>query len=231
MGAALVGAFVSGLSGFAFGLVVLGVWLHFLPPTVTGPLVLICGMFTTTLSMITVWREVRLKRILPMVAGGLAGIYPGIWLLTQLDALVLRRAIGVFMIGYSLFMLAVPRLVLRRVGPVADTTIGFVGGMMSGSVGLSGAVPTAWSMLRGWSPGEARAIYQPFNVPIMLVTLAGLLGTGVLGRAHLYYAALCVPMLPIGVWLGVRAYRRLNPQQFRRVVLVLLLASGASLMV
>lgn len=231
MGAALVGAFVSGLSGFAFGLVVLGVWLHFLSPTVTGPLVLICGMFTTTLSMITVWPEVRIRRILPMVIGGLVGVYPGIWLLTQLDALILRRAIGAFMIGYSLFMLAAPRLVLRRAGPVADSAIGFVGGVMSGSVGLSGAVPTAWSMLRGWSPGEARAVYQPFNLPVMLVTLAGLVGGGVIDRTHAYYAALCVPMLPIGVWLGIRAYRRLNAQQFRRVVLFLLLASGASLMV
>lgn len=231
MGAALVGAFVSGLSGFAFGLIVLGVWLHFLPPAVTGPLVLICGMFTTTLSMITVWPEVRLKRILPMVLGGLAGIPGGIWLLTQLDPMVIRRSIGVFMIGYALFMLAAPRVAMRRAGRPADAAIGFVGGVMSGSVGLSGAVPTAWSMLRGWSPGEARAVYQPFNLPVMIVTLAGMFQAGVLDGRHAYYGLICVPMLPIGVWLGVRAYRRLNPQQFRRVVLLLLLASGASLMV
>ncbi len=231
MGAALVGAFVSGLSGFAFGLIVLGVWLHFLPPAVTGPLVLICGGFTTTLSLITVWPEVRLKRIWPMVLGGLAGIYPGIWLLKQLDPELIRRGIGLFMIGYSLFLLVAPRLVLRRAGPAADSAIGFVGGVMAGSVGLSGAVPTAWSMLRGWSPGEARAVYQPFNLPILLVTLVGLLQAGVLDARHAYYAAICVPMLPIGVWLGIRAYRRLNPQQFRRIVLLLLLASGASLMV
>lgn len=231
MGAALIGAFVSGLSGFAFGLIVLGIWLHVLPPSVTGPLVLICGGFTTSMSLLAVLPEVRLGRILPMILGGFLGIPAGIWLLTRVDPELLRRAIGVFMIGYALFMLAAPRAKLRRAGPAADAGIGFVGGVMSGSVGLSGAVPTAWSMLRGWPPAEARAVYQPFNLPILAVTLAGQYSAGVLDARHAYYAAICLPMLPIGVWLGLRAYRRLNPAQFRRVVLLLLLASGASLMV
>jgi len=228
--ASLVGAFVSGLSGFAFGLIVLGVWLHVLPPEVTGPLVLICGGFTTTLSLITVWPSIRLSRVLPMVLGGIVGIPIGVWLLTQLDPAVIKRAIGVFMIGYSAFMLLSPRLVLRRAGRAADAAIGLVGGMMSGSVGLSGAVPTAWSMLRGWGPAEARAVYQPFNLPILSITLATQMASGVLDGRHLYYGLICLPTLPVGVWLGVRAYRRLDPVWFRRVVLILLLASGATLM-
>jgi len=229
--AALLGAFVSGLSGFAFGLIVLGIWLHVLPPTVTGPLVLICGGFTTSMSLVAVWPAIRLSRILPMILGGFLGIPAGIWLLTQLDPSVLRRSIGIFMIAYSLFMLLSPRLVLRHAGHAADAAIGFVGGAMSGSVGLSGAVPTAWSMLRGWRPDEARAVYQPFNLPILAASLAGQFATGVLDWRHVYYAAICLPMLPLGVWLGVRAYRRLNPAWFRRIVLFLLLASGATLMV
>ncbi|MCC7047321.1 MAG: sulfite exporter TauE/SafE family protein, partial [Alphaproteobacteria bacterium] len=170
--AALLGAFVSGLSGFAFGLIVLGIWLHVLPPTVTGPLVLICGGFTTSMSLVAVWPAIRLTRVLPMILGGFLGIPAGIWLLTQLDPAVLRRSIGIFMIAYSLFMLLSPRLVLRHAGRAADAAIGFVGGAMSGSVGLSGAVPTAWSMLRGWRPDEARAVYQPFNLPILAASLA-----------------------------------------------------------
>jgi hypothetical protein len=228
-GAALVGAFASGLSGFAFGLIVLGVWLHVLPPVVTGPLVLICGGFTTAMSLAAVWPTVRVSRVLPMIFGGLVGIPVGIWLLTQLDPVVLRRSIGVFMTGYALFMLATPRLALRRAGPAADAAIGFVGGAMSGSVGLSGAVPTAWSMLRGWRPDEARAVYQPFNLPILLASLAGHFAAGVLDFRHLYYAAICLPMLPLGVWLGLRVYRRINAATFRRIVLLLLLASGLAL--
>jgi uncharacterized membrane protein YfcA len=182
------------------------------------------------MSLAAVWPAIRLSRILPMILGGFLGIPAGIWLLTQLDPSVLRRSIGIFMIIYALFMLLSPRLVLRRAGHAADAAIGFIGGAMGGSVGLTGAVPTAWSMLRGWRPDEARAVYQPFNLPILLATLAGQYSAGVLEWRHLYYAAICLPMLPIGVWLGVRVYRRLNAAWFRRIVLFLLLASGATLM-
>jgi hypothetical protein len=228
-GAALVGAFASGLSGFAFGLIVVGVWLHFLPPVVTAPLVLICGAVTTSMSLVAVWRYIRPGRVVPMILGGLAGIPVGVWALTRLDPAILRRSIGVFLVGYALFMLATPRLVLRHAGPVADTGIGFIGGAMGGSVGLTGAVPTAWSMLRGWRPDEARAVYQPFNLPILTASLAGQAAAGVLDGRHLYYAAICLPMLPLGVWLGLRVYRRINAATFRRIVLLLLLASGLTL--
>jgi hypothetical protein len=227
--AALVGAFASGLSGFAFGLIVLGIWLHVLPPIITGPLVLICGAVTTSMSLTAVWRHIKPSRVLPMIAGGLAGIPVGVWLLTQLDPAVLRRSIGLFLTGYALFMLATPRLALRQAGPAADAAIGVVGGAMGGAVGLTGAVPTAWSMLRGWRPDEARAVYQPFNLPILLASLAGHYWAGVLDRRHVYYAAICLPMLPLGVWLGLRVYRRINAATFRRVVLLLLLASGLTL--
>ena len=229
--AALIGAFVSGLSGFAFGLIAVGVWLQVLPPMITGPLVLICGGLTSSMSLIEIWPAVRLNRVLPMILGGFLGIPAGIWLLTRLEPALLRRGVGAFLVLYALFMLLAPRFVVRRAGHAADGAVGFIGGVMSGAVGLSGAVPTAWTMVRGWHKDEARAVYQPFNLPILLVTLAGEGATGVLEWRHFYYALLCVPMLLIGVRLGIMAYRRLDAAWFRRIVLYLLLASGAMLVI
>jgi uncharacterized protein len=45
---ALAGGFVSGLAGFGTALVVLGIWLYVLPPTVAVPLVLICSVVAQT---------------------------------------------------------------------------------------------------------------------------------------------------------------------------------------
>ena len=43
-GAAFLGAFASGLAGFAFGLVALGLWLHVLNAHVAGPLVIVASL-------------------------------------------------------------------------------------------------------------------------------------------------------------------------------------------
>ena len=41
----------------------------------------------------------------------------------------------------------------------------------------------------------------------------------------------CLPLLLLGSWLGLKLYHRINEQQFRRLILGLLLVSGAALVV
>ena len=44
--AAFVGGMTSGLSGFAMGLVVSGVWLHIIAPDQNALLIVLCGLVT-----------------------------------------------------------------------------------------------------------------------------------------------------------------------------------------
>jgi uncharacterized protein len=229
--AALFGAFVSGLTGFAFGLVVLGAWLHVIPPAVAGPMVVICGVMTQCISFAAVRREVNLRRLWPFLVCGLVGIPLGLWLLGQVDPAPFKRGIGIFLMlsaGYQLFGKAA---VLSFGGRAADGAIGFVGGVMSGLAGLSGAVPTLWAMMRGWPKEAARAVYQPFNLVILLATVGGLYATGQLNGEHWHYTLVTAPCIFIGAAIGLVAYRWVDAELFRRIVLFLLLASGATLVV
>lgn len=229
--AAFFGAFVSGLTGFAFGLVVLGAWLHVIPPAVAGPMVVICGVLSQGISFATVRRHVDVGRLWPFLVGGLIGIPLGVALLAHVDPGLFKRALGVFLIltaGYQLFGRAA---VVHFGGKPADGAVGFIGGVMSGLAGLSGAVPTVWAMLRGWPKEQARAVYQPFNMVIMGTTLVGFYVSGVLNGEHLHYALVTAPCVVVGAAIGLNAYRWLDAELFRRIVLFLLLASGATLVV
>ncbi|MCK6451659.1 MAG: sulfite exporter TauE/SafE family protein [Alphaproteobacteria bacterium] len=227
--AAFFGAFVSGLTGFAFGLVVLGAWLHVIPPSVAGPMVVICGIFAQSVSFASVRRHVDGRRLWPFLAGGLVGIPIGVWLLGHVDAALFKRGVGVFLVltaGYQLFGRAA---VIGVGGRPADGAVGFVGGIMSGMAGLSGAVPTLWAMMRGWPKDQARAVYQPFNMVILAVTLLGLWAAGALNGEHLHYVWIVAAPVAVGAMLGLVAYRWIDAELFRRIVLFLLLASGAAL--
>jgi hypothetical protein len=46
LAAAFFGGLTSGLSGFAMGLVVSGVWLHIITPTQNALLIVLCGLVT-----------------------------------------------------------------------------------------------------------------------------------------------------------------------------------------
>lgn len=229
--AALFGAFVSGLTGFAFGLVVLGAWLHVIPPAIAGPLVVICGLFTQSVSFASVRRYIDMRRLWPFLLLGLLGVPLGVWLLPRIDPQWFKRGTGIFLILTASYQLFGRAGVVHAGGRAADGAVGFIGGVMSGIAGLSGAVPTLWTMMRGWTKEHARAVYQPFNMAILAVTCASLYLSGNLNGEHLHFTLVSVPSLLIGAGLGLVAYRWVDADLFRRIVLWLLLASGAALVI
>jgi uncharacterized protein len=85
--------------------------------------------------------------------------------------------------------------------------------------------------MRGWSPAEQRATFQPAGVAVFAMTGLWLGGSGMIGGDTLSLFLIGLPALAIGTWAGLKLFGKLNDAAFRRIVLVLLLISGASLLV
>lgn len=227
---ALLGGFVSGLTGFGTGLVALGLWLHVLDPLLAAPLVAACSVIAQTQALITIRPRFVFSRIWPFLLGGLLGVPAGTLALAHIETETFRVAVGIFLIGYCSFTLLSRRLPVIDVGGrPADGAVGLVGGFLGGAAGLSGALVTVWCGLKGWGKAEQRAVYQPFNLTILTWVLVSYGWNGVLTEEVGRLTLICLPGTLLGVWLGVRAYGRLDDRQFRRIVLWLLLASGGVL--
>jgi uncharacterized membrane protein YfcA len=56
-------------------------------------------------------------------------------------------------------------------------------------------------------------------------------GTGMIGGDTLALFLIGLPALALGTWAGLKLFGKLDDQAFRRIVLVLLMISGASLLV
>ena len=113
----------------------------------------------------------------------------------------------------------------------ADGCIGLGGGFLGGFAGLSGPLPLIWLQLtdRNATADAHRAIYQPFNLVILAVASIGMAIAGQVTADVLLIAAFCLPATLIGSWIGARLYKRISGERFRRLVLGLLLLSGAML--
>lgn len=227
---AFAGGFVSGLSGFALGLVALGFWLHVLDPVIAGPLVVLLSMVVQTFSLIAVRRAFDWRRLMPFLVAGLIGVPLGIAALGLVSPTVIRGGLGGFLVAYAAYLLLRPvGAPLAAVARAWDAAVGFIGGVLCGIGGLSGAIPSAWMPLRGWTKDQQRAVLQPYNLLLQIVTMAGYVGAGLLHREFWQLSFWAVPPVLLGGWLGLRLYARLDEAQFRRVVLVLLLGSGGVL--
>lgn len=75
------------------------------------------------------------------------------------------------------------------------------------------------------------AVFQPVAVSVFLMTALWLGATGMVGKDTFGLLGLGLPALAIGHWAGLKTFGRLNEAGFRRVVMVLLLLSGLSLVV
>ena len=229
---AILGGFIQGLSGFAFGLVALGIWAWSIDPTIAGPLVVFGSLVGQILSLGTVRHGLDPGRLLPFIVGGLIGVPIGVVLLRQIDPTGFKLTIGVILLIWCPTMLllrALPRV--TGGGRWADGIAGWIGGVMGGLGGLTGPAPTLWCALRGWGRDAQRAVFQTFNLVMQVATMAAYLASGTISTETAWLFAIVAPAMLVPTLIGARLYQRFSDTGFQRLVLLLLTVSGALLVV
>src|SRR6186997_2748098 len=226
LAATYFGGLVSGLSGFAMGLVVSGVWLHLITPQQNALLIVLCGLVTQGSGIWRVRHAISWRAVAPYIIGGAIGIPAGIVLLTSVNPDTLRLAIGVLLLAYSLHSLIRPTFKPSKANFPANLGVGVINGLISGLTGLGGVAVTVWCQLRGGKKDELRAIFQPvlFATFVMTTVSFAIAGAFTIETIKLY--ALALPVLIAGIWSGIGLYGKLDDAAFHKVILVLLLASG-----
>ena len=231
LAAAFFGGLTSGVSGFAMGLVVSGVWLHIIAPDQNALLIVLCGLVTQGSGIWRVHHAIKWQAVAPFIVGGALGVPAGTALLTTVDPKTLSFAIGVLLVIYSLYSLARPAFKPVQGGTPTDFGVGIVNGLIGGLTGLGGIAVTLWCQLRGGSKDAQRAIFQPvmFATFVMSAVSFAVAGAFTVQTFKLY--ALALPVLIAGIWCGFGLYGKLNDAAFRKIILLLLLVAGVSLIV
>ena len=227
---ALAGGFVSGLAGFGTALMALGIWLYVVTPDVAVQLVLICSIIAQTWTLPSIWRSIDFRMVSPFLIGGLVGVPIGTLLVAYADPRLFKLGVGIFLLIFpaALYFQRKP-MALTIGGRVADTGIGFAGGVLGGLAGLSGPLPILWASVRGWGKDERRALFQIFNWTILTAAFCVQAGSGLVTHETLWLTLMVLPATIGGAWLGTRAYHALSDGNFRDVVLGLLFVSGVTL--
>ena len=229
---ALLSGFVNGLTGMGTGMTALPFWAHVLAPTLASPLVVACSIVGQVQTLPAIWHAIDPRRVLPFVAGGLLGVPFGVFLLPAIDTAAFKTAVGLLLVAVCAFLLLHRR---RRAwtagGRIADALVGLAGGVLGGLAGLSGILVTVWTELRGWEKDARRAVLQGFNLSILVFALVSLAVAGLLTVELWKLFLLAVPATMLGAWAGRRLYGKLDTARFGRVVLVLLIVGGVSLVV
>src|ERR1700736_6774099 len=91
-------ALVTGLAGFAFGLVAAAIWLYALTPIQTTTLIVAYGLLVQGYAVWKLRHNINVSRLAPLIIGSAIGVPFGILVLRWVPPGTLRTAIGLLLI-------------------------------------------------------------------------------------------------------------------------------------
>ena len=224
---ALAGGFANGLAGFGTGLFALGWWLAAMPPLDAVITVVIMSLVGGLQGLYAVRNAINIKDQARFLLPASVGIMLGYLYLDAINVTMLKLLVASLLIlfgGFFTFRKTLPKLTKRYLG--ADIFVGFIGGLFGMMAGMSGAILTMGCSLYDWSKAQRRALVQPFNMVVLGTVLALMLWRGILDSHIWLVVAVAFPFSVIGTQTGIFVFRRLNDQQFQRLLIWLILASG-----
>ena len=228
--AVVLGSYVIfGISAFGAALFTVPILSHFLPLDFVLPMCVLLDVSAALALGVRFSREADWSELKWMVPTSLVGAVAGVTLLVALPRHATIAGIGLFLVGYAVYSLRqgdATRLVSRVWAPVS----GLVGGAFGTLFGI-GAPPYAIYLAhRLQDKGAYRATLS--NMVIFSVSIRALVFTvgGLMLADRLMGFAVLVPFCLAGLWVGNRIQGRMSRGALLRVVSVLLLLIGASLL-
>ena len=226
---AFLGALIFGLTGFGAALVTIPLASHFVPL----PFALALFALSDLVSALRVGLEsprnaVRGEwiRLVPMI---LAGTALGVSALVNLPRSLGMLLLGAFVLSFALYSL-VRRPSSRVISPRWAWLAGLAGGITGTLFGAGGPPYVIYLSQRGLSKEQFRATLGFATMTsISLRVLAFLLTGLLLDRQVWIAAAVAAPAAFIGIAVSRRLFLRISRDSLLRAVGVMLLASGAAL--
>lgn len=223
------GAFVMGLAGFGIALVSLAFLPHIMAPATAIVLLTLYALVFAAAIFVPLRRDFTPRPVGVLLAGTVIGTVPGVWVLATVPPSVMARLIGAAIVAVVVLEWG-GALRQRLAGWAWALGMGSLAGAIGGAVGLPGPPVIVWSTAQGWAPRTLKANLQAFFVVNQAVILAGYWWTGLLTAEVWRLAAVFALPALAGVVTGMMLFERVDPVRFRRIVFVVLFASGTALL-
>ena len=203
------------------------------PLKVLVPVWTLLGIASSVTIVARDYRNIAVGELLRTVPAGLLGIAAGLYLFKTLGTRTLSQGLGALVVVYGCYALfmttrppAAPRS-SRLLAPVA----GFLGGAVGTTFGTMASIFYAIYFDAIRLPKENfRATMSAMMLTLSAVRGAGYFAVGEFGMDALIAFGFAFPLMLLGIFIGDRFHGDMDETTFRRVIAIVLVVSGAALM-
>jgi len=218
--------FAQGLTGFGFGLVAIALFPLVMNLKEAAALTALLNLVVCARTFLSIRAHYSWRHGRDLVVGACLGVPVGIYVLVQVDEVLLLRVLGGLMLLFSAQELMLTRAQPLRLSSRLGLPFGLVSGGLSGAFGVGGPPAIAFTYSQAWSKEQVVAVLQ------VVFGLSALLRLLLLGNAGL----LASPLLRAGLWsvlpllaaiaLGQRFFSRIPQPVLKQAAFLFLWAMG-----
>jgi uncharacterized protein len=219
---------VQGLTGFGSALFGMPLLAGVLGARVAAPLFALSILFGEIVGIVRFRKALTIGALWRLTLAAICAIPIGVYGVAALDEAVVLRVLGVVVFGYALYRLLTPKMP-RLSHPNWAYPFGFAAGLLSGAYNTGGPGYVIYGTTQGWQPDTFRANLQGVFLVGSLVALASHALHGNLNGNVLYFWLYATPSLIVGLFVGYFLSRSFSPQFFAKLVQLMLLVIGLSL--
>ncbi len=221
----LIAGLVQGITGFGSALVMVPTMVLLVEPKVVIPLALVHGTVLNSALLMNTRRSVEAKKMAPLLIAGVLGIPFGTLLLLLLDPEPLKVFAGAVIMIFSILLLAGLSLELKR-ERLAMWITGILSGILNGALSMSGPPVILLFTNQRMRKERFRANLVFYFLMLNIVTILIFLAAGLFTWEVLEDSAVLLPGLAIGLVSGIYLSRKVAESPFRKLALLLVLATG-----
>jgi uncharacterized protein len=227
----VVAYIIFGIAGFGTALVAAPVLAHAMPIASVVPLLALLDFGAAALNGFTLSDKIAKDELCWLAPLMIAGSIVGVTLLISLPATLMMFLLGVFAAGYGIHSLfAAP--IEQKIGKRWVGFFGPIGGIFSAMFGSGGFVYAIYLSRRLDDKDAIRATQSTLIGMSTLTRVLMFLAVGIYSDFSLLLLPLVsIPAMGAGIYAGQWFTLRLSRAQFLRVVYVLLIGTGTTLMV
>jgi uncharacterized protein len=226
----LIAAVIRGYTGFGFSAIVVASASLFLPTREIVPLVLLCEVAASLQMAFGIWKSVNWRLVGSILAASFIFIPLGQWVLLRVDVEPMR-IIAAILLLIAVALTSSGRSFSLPNNPKGWFLIGTVSGFINGLMAMGGM----WVMMFLLGSGIQIATLRASLVVLFFTTdsyaIATGLGQGLIDSVTLKRFIMVLPVMLIGIQLGVKKFDPSKSESYRKVVLSVLFALAMMLVI
>ncbi|QPC82513.1 sulfite exporter TauE/SafE family protein [Phototrophicus methaneseepsis] len=221
------GLFVQSASGFGSGLIAMPLLIQLLGVTEAQATFAICAPVTGVFLMWRYRRHLSIKRVWRIILAAIIAIPFGVQIPNLVPKEIALFVLGLVCLGYAIYSLL--GLYVPKLNRNWGFFFGALGGLLHGAYNTGGPPYIIYGTGQRWPPFEFKGNIQTIFFVTGFFVIATHWQAGNITADVLRNAAILLPGMFVGMWLGGIVDRYIKPEPFRKVVLVLLIFLGLSL--